>query len=37
MTQEELNRVLERHLHWLNRDCDGWETMCAILDEVDYE
>ena len=32
MTQEELNKVLERHLHWLNRDCDGWEKMRAVLD-----
>lgn len=32
MTQEELNKVLERHLHWLRRDCDGWKNMRAILD-----
>lgn len=32
MTQEELNKVLERHLHYLNRDCDGWENMHAVLD-----
>lgn len=32
MTQEELNKVLERHLHWLQKDCDGWEDMRAILD-----
>lgn len=29
MTQEELNKVLERHLHWLRGDCAGWENMCA--------
>lgn len=29
MTQEELDKVLERHLHWLRRDCDGWEDMRA--------
>lgn len=32
MTQEELNKVLERHLHWLRKDCDGWKNMRAILD-----
>ena len=29
MTQEELNKVLERHLHWLRGDCEGWNNMCA--------
>ena len=32
MTQEELDKVLERHLHWLREDCDGWENMRAVLD-----
>ena len=32
MTQKELNKVLERHLHWLRKDCAGWENMRAILD-----
>ena len=32
MTKEELNRVLENHLHWLQKDCDGWENMCADLE-----
>lgn len=31
MTREELNRILENHKHWLNKDCDGWEKMCANL------
>ena len=31
MTQEELNKVLENHKHWLNGDCDGWEEMKANL------
>ena len=29
MTQEELNKVLERHLHWIRGDCEGWNNMCA--------
>ena len=31
MTQEELNKVLKNHKHWLNEDCDGWEEMKANL------
>ena len=31
MTQEKLNKALERHLHWLREDCDGWESMRANL------
>lgn len=31
MTREELNKILENHKHWLNKDCDGWEKMCANL------
>lgn len=29
MTREEVNKILENHKHWLNKDCDGWEDMCA--------
>ena len=31
MNQEKLNVVLKNHLHWINEDCDGWETMRADL------
>ena len=31
MTQEELNKILENHKHWLNEDCKGWENMKANL------
>lgn len=31
MTQEELNKILENHKHWLNEDCEGWESMMADL------
>ena len=34
MTQEELNKVLENHKHWLNEDCEGWESMRANLREA---
>ena len=35
ISQEELNRIVENHRHWLNRDCDGWEKMRADLSYVD--
>ena len=31
MNKKELNRILTNHLHWLNRNCDGWESMRADL------
>ena len=31
MTQEELNKVLEAHKHYLAQDCEGWENMSADL------
>jgi hypothetical protein len=31
MTQEELNKILEAHKHWLNEDCEGWKSMRADL------
>ena len=29
ITQEQINKILEEHKHWLNKDCEGWETMRA--------
>ena len=31
MTQEELNKIVEQHQHWLKEDCEGWEGMRANL------
>ena len=31
MTQEELNKIVEQHQHWLKEDCEGWEDMKADL------
>ena len=31
MTQEELNKIVEQHQHWLKEDCEGWEAMRANL------
>ena len=31
MTQEELNKIVEQHQHWLKEDVDGWEDMRADL------
>ena len=30
-TDEELKKIIENHQHWLNEDCEGWETMRADL------
>ena len=30
-TQEELNKIIENHKHWLNENCDGWNEMKADL------
>lgn len=35
ITKEELEKVLENHLHWLREDCDGWENMRADLSNTD--
>ena len=35
MTQEELNKVLEKHKHWLIEDCEGWVNMRADLSYAD--
>ena len=35
MTQEELNKVLEAHKHYLAQDCEGWENMNADLRNAD--
>ena len=31
MTQEELDKIIEQHKHWLREDVDGWEEMKASL------
>ena len=31
MTQEQLNKIIEKHQHYLNKDIDGWESMRADL------
>ena len=31
MTQEELNKIIENHRHWLREDVDGWHNMRANL------
>ena len=35
MTQEELNKILEAHKHYLTQDCEGWEEMRADLSSAD--
>ena len=31
MTQEELDKIVEQHQHWIKEDCEGWEGMRANL------
>ena len=35
MTQNELNKILENHKHWINRDCEDWKNMKANLTGAD--
>ena len=35
ISKDELQDILETHEHWLNRDCDGWESMRANLRGAD--
>ena len=35
LTQEQINKILEGHKHWLNEDCKGWETMKADFSSCD--
>lgn len=35
MTQEELDKIVEQHQHWLNEDCEGWKDMRADLRDKD--
>ena len=35
MTQEELNKIVKQHQHWINEDCEGWEDMMADLRGAD--
>ena len=35
LTQEQINKILKGHQHWLNEDCKGWETMMADFSSCD--
>ncbi|WP_298767498.1 pentapeptide repeat-containing protein [uncultured Fibrobacter sp.] len=35
MTQEELDKIVEQHRHWIKEDCEGWEYMRANLSRAD--
>ena len=37
ISSEELKTILENHRHWLVEDCDGWEAMCADLNDADLK
>ena len=35
MTQEELDKIVEQHQHWIKEDCVGWENMKAEFRDKD--
>ena len=35
ITQEELDKIIEQHQHWIHEDVDGWEDMKADLSKAD--
>ena len=35
MKQQALNKILEKHKHWIDEDCDGWERLKANLSGAD--
>ena len=35
ITEDELEKILINHSHWLKEDCDGWEEMRANLSWTD--
>lgn len=35
ISQEELNKIIENHKHWLQKDCENWESMSADLSYAD--
>ena len=35
LTQEQINKMLEEHKHWLNEDCEGWETTKVDFSSCD--
>lgn len=34
ITQDELNKIIENHQHWLKEDCTGWKNMRANLSDA---
>ena len=37
MTQEELDKIVEQHQHWIKEDCEGWEDMRANLEHANLK
>ena len=35
VNREKLSTILEKHKHWINEDCEGWENMKANLRAAD--
>lgn len=37
MNQRKTDEIVERHQHWLKKDCCGWESMKADLRGADLQ
>lgn len=35
LTQDQINKIVVDHKHWLKEDCEGWENMRANFSECD--
>lgn len=35
ITKEELNKLIQNHQHWINEDCENWQSMRADLSNTD--
>ena len=35
LTQEQINKILERNKHWIYENCEGWQTMKADFSSCD--
>lgn len=35
LTQKEINKIIENHKHWLDKDVDGWDNMKADFSNQD--
>jgi len=37
MNQQQLDKIVEQHGHWLRKDCKGWQDMRADLSRANLQ